>query len=125
MAGGLKPHGSDRPDPRKVSHTAYVKQKKRFLAVHKYCARYSWAHSTQIHHVRGKLGPLLTDERFWLPVSFAGHRWIHDHPDEARAKGLLAAIGEWNMPTEAGAALPAHQGRQGFFVGRNAAGECE
>jgi len=52
----------------------------------------------QIHHRNGRLGSLLMDKRFWIPVSREGHRKIHDAPDWARANGLLAHIGEWNMP---------------------------
>lgn len=50
--------------------------------------------ATDVHHQRGKVGPLYLDERFWLPVSRAGHRWIHDHPRESRALGLIG--GPWN-----------------------------
>ena len=56
---------------------------------------------TQNHHKRGRLGALLMDKRFWIPVSARGHRKIHDAPDWARANGLLAHIGEWNMPVPA------------------------
>lgn len=34
---------------------------------------------------------LYRNKRYWLAVSAEGHRWIHDHPDEARAHGWLCA----------------------------------
>lgn len=54
--------------------------------------------ATMMHHVRGRLGVLLADERYLMAVSFEGHCWIHDHPDEARKRGWLAQPGEWNKP---------------------------
>jgi hypothetical protein len=51
---------------------------------------------TEVHHIRGRLGKLLLDQNYWLAVSAEGHRWIHDHPGEARAHGWLCAKGDWN-----------------------------
>jgi hypothetical protein len=48
------------------------------------------------HHIRGKLGPLLMDQRFWTPVCRFHHWWIGAHPAVARALGLLPPAGEWN-----------------------------
>jgi hypothetical protein len=54
-----------------------------------------------VHHTRGRSGRLLLMEEFWIAVSRRGHRWIHDHPAEARRAGLLCALGEWNtMPKD-------------------------
>ena len=50
------------------------------------------------HHTRGRLGPLLCDTRFWLPVCFEHHRWIHENITAARALGLICQPGEWNTP---------------------------
>lgn len=52
--------------------------------------------ATDVHHVRGKVGKLLIDKRFWLLVSRRGHCWIDSHPDEARALGWLCRKGNWN-----------------------------
>jgi hypothetical protein len=46
------------------------------------------------HHIRGKLGPLLRDQRYWLPVCRKAHAWIDAHRAEARKRGWLA--GPWN-----------------------------
>jgi hypothetical protein len=50
----------------------------------------------QVHHKRGRLGPLLIDERHWLAVSQKGHDLIHANPVLARAHGWLCAPGQWN-----------------------------
>ena len=55
--------------------------------------------TADVHHSRGRLGPLLMDQRFWTPACRRCHDWIRDHTAEARALGLLAPAGEWNtMP---------------------------
>ena len=41
-----------------------------------------------IHHVFGR-GKYLLVESTWLPVCRACHRYIHDHPDQARTLNLL------------------------------------
>lgn len=44
-----------------------------------------WA--TTIHHKKGRIGPLLTDRRYFLSVCMEGHRWIEAHPIEAKKLG--------------------------------------
>lgn len=73
----------------------YAKKRKAFLDG-KRCAVFPHLEATEIHHVRGRLGPLLLDERHWLAVSRAGHLWIDAFRDEARAKGWLAQRGDWH-----------------------------
>lgn len=53
------------------------------------------------HHIRGRLGTLLRDKRYWLAVSMEGHDWIHTHPHKAQALGWLAGPGEWNVEVPA------------------------
>lgn len=53
------------------------------------------------HHIRGKVGPLLLDERYWLPVCRTCHIKM-DLPNfrtEAIKRGWLAGPGEWNKTT--------------------------
>ena len=76
-------------------HKEYIKLKRAFLA-DKQCSVYPWFKATEVHHIRGRLGPLLTDQRYWLPVSPKGHQWIHGNPHDARAQGYLAHLGQWN-----------------------------
>jgi hypothetical protein len=54
--------------------------------------------TTEVHHKQGRVGyadefardndiPLLLDERFFLGVSRSGHRWIEEHPEQAKERG--------------------------------------
>lgn len=45
--------------------------------------------TTDVHHMAGRYGKLLNDERHWMAVSRIGHKWIHDNPNEARKLGWL------------------------------------
>lgn len=51
-----------------------------------------------VHHTRGRVGSLLTDWRYWLPVCRRCHEWIQQNPRSAREVGLLCATGWWNVP---------------------------
>lgn len=56
---------------------------------------------TQNHHMRGRLGPLLMDQRFWIPVCSEAHRWLDANREQARKYGLLCRVGEFNtVPKE-------------------------
>ena len=69
----------------------YSAQRKAFLAkpFNFYCRVDTTQPATQIHHQRGRVGKLLLDERYWIPVSAEGHRWIHDNPAKAREMGFI------------------------------------
>jgi len=43
----------------------------------------------EIHHGRGRVGPMLNDQRYWWYLCRAHHRYLHDHAREARKLGLL------------------------------------
>lgn len=43
--------------------------------------------ATEIHHMKGRVGLLLTDERYWIPVSREGHLKIELNPVWAKEKG--------------------------------------
>ena len=75
----------------------YRKRVKEWL-VGKRCAVYRDLLATQCHHIRGRIGTLLLDERFWFPVSEAGHWLINHRRRLARSKGWLCPIGQWNVP---------------------------
>lgn len=53
---------------------------------------------SQVHHKRGRLGPLLMDKRGWLGVSTQGHCWIDAHRELARQLGFLCQRGDWHRP---------------------------
>ena len=54
--------------------------------------------SAEIHHRRGRVGPLLTDKRYWSAVCRRAHDFIGRHPEIARKAGLLCEKGQWNTP---------------------------
>lgn len=62
--------------------------------------KYGWpisARLNEVHHTRGRRGPLLRDRRFWLAVSKQGHRWVHANPARARELGFLCPLGQWEV----------------------------
>lgn len=46
-----------------------------------------WNRAEQVHHMRGRIGALLLDERFWLPVCAAHHHKITTEPTWAIGSG--------------------------------------
>ena len=82
----------------------YSALKKSFLRLHLWCGVMPLHRATQVHHSRGRLGALLTDTRYLVPVSVEGHAWIHANPDKARSTSwmgipLLCEKGKWNTAT--------------------------
>lgn len=45
-------------------------------------------YATDVHHMKGKIGDLLFDTRWWKAGCRVCHRYIEDHPEEARQRGL-------------------------------------
>lgn len=79
----------------------YLKRKKIFLQEHPLC---EWwlkhglkVKATELHHERGRRGPLLLNEKFWHSASASGHAKIHKHIMLARSLGLLAPQGKWGV----------------------------
>ena len=55
------------------------------------------SHKTKdVHHQRGRVGSLLLDQRYWIPVCRECHDWIGANPQQARAAGLICEAGKWN-----------------------------
>ncbi len=78
----------------------YIKSKRRFLKENPVCQCCFDAKSSELHHRNGRLAALLTLEKFWIALCSTCHRFVHDHPSWARARGLLCAQGQWNkQPT--------------------------
>lgn len=44
--------------------------------------------ATQVHHRRGRIGALLTDERYWSALCGPCHRWVTEHPARAYDLGI-------------------------------------
>jgi hypothetical protein len=57
-------------------------------------------YSESLHHVRGRRGKLLIDERWIKDACLKSHRWIHDHPEQAQKMKLLAGPGQWGVQPE-------------------------
>lgn len=49
-----------------------------------------------IHHLRGRLGPLLRDKRYWMSACRPCHDFLHANPQAARNWGMMANTGQWN-----------------------------
>ena len=43
--------------------------------------------SSEVHHMKGRIGDLLFDTRFFLPVCRAHHNYIENHPRESYEAG--------------------------------------
>lgn len=81
--------------------TQYEALANEFKRVYPKCGVCAFGKTIDVHHSRGKLGPLLIDQRFWIPVCRTCHDWIGSNPDAARKltwNGIpvLCAKGEWN-----------------------------
>lgn len=63
----------------------YLKQRPTFLEG-KTCPVTGWP-ATQVHHMKGRIGDLLLDQRFWLAVSHEGHEKIENNPVWAKEQG--------------------------------------
>lgn len=93
---------SDKLAAAKRVYNARVKE----WLVGKPCAVYRTIPATQCHHQRGRIGRLLLDDRFWIPVSAAGHARIGSNPEwarhvfaflqDGRSLTLLCQRGQWN-----------------------------
>lgn len=94
-----------RSPKRAKQETAYLAANRGFLMCHRgqclVAARMLGVSAPvdQVHHMAGREGALLNDERHWLAVSAIGHAWIRDHGNEARDQGWLYEINEWQKPS--------------------------
>lgn len=73
----------------------YGKERRAFLMLHPLCDACreidptKQRGSTDVHHRHGRTGKNYLDQSTWLAVCRPCHDWIHTHPGQARAKGLL------------------------------------
>jgi len=66
----------------------YAKLRKVYLHCHPTCeVKGCEAPSTELHHRRGRVGDLLTDESNFLAVCRPHHNYIESHPAEAKEHG--------------------------------------
>lgn len=66
----------------------YKERRRLFLLKHPRCAVFPVLKATEIHHKAGRVGDLLNDERYWLPVSRKGHVEIELNPKWAKDMGF-------------------------------------
>lgn len=43
--------------------------------------------TTDVHHMRGRVGNLFLDERYWIALSREGHRYVEENPEWAKEQG--------------------------------------
>lgn len=58
------------------------------------------APATEVHHIYGRNGSLLCDERGFCPSCFNCRLWPHENPVEARAAGVLGEAWQWGVPID-------------------------
>lgn len=44
--------------------------------------------ATTVHHTKGRIGLLLNDVTFWVGLCINCHKWVEEHPKEAKELGL-------------------------------------
>jgi hypothetical protein len=83
----------------------YFSRHREFLKRHPVCGiclvrGLNPAPATEVHHMRGRIGRLLADERFWCPSCRSCREFPHENPTRARELGILAPVSEWNVYPE-------------------------
>lgn len=82
---------------RSVALKEYEAVKAKFLAVRQRCERCNRLGACgplEVHHLRGRVGPLLCDVRHWAALCRECHTWIHEHPASATLAGWLGPWGK-------------------------------
>lgn len=84
---------------RSSQNKEYLKLRKEFLErpENKWCpvclrglnGVQSVTRATEIHHINGREGIALCDEKNWVALSTIGHRWVHANPKQAMKHGLM------------------------------------
>lgn len=73
-------------------HGLYVIESQAWL-VGKRCARCGTDQNLTVHHMAGREGPLLRDQRHWLPLCLSFplrcHDWVEHHKEEAARLGWI------------------------------------
>ena len=77
-------------DKRRKQESEYGKKRIAYLTAHQVCeVRHAGCmyEATDIHHKAGRVGDLLTDERYFLAVCRKCHNHVEEHPAWAKEKG--------------------------------------
>ena len=84
-----------RTPKRAAQERLYLKRRKEWI-IGKPCAAMPCNEmAEEVHHARGRIGSLLLDERFWIPLCQKHHEQVHRQPEWARTQGLLCEKGKW------------------------------
>jgi len=43
--------------------------------------------TTDVHHMKGRIGSLLLDTRYWVALSREGHKFVEENPEWAKENG--------------------------------------
>lgn len=82
----------NRSPKRAKQEREYSKVRKEFLLANPLCEaripQLCTTDSVQVHHKAGRIGDLLTDVRYFLPVCDACHKWVELHPLESKELNL-------------------------------------
>lgn len=76
---------------RAAQNREYLKVRYAYLMTSDHCAARVTGctlTATQIHHKRGRIGELLCDTSYFLPVCMNCHEWIEKHPQLAKELGF-------------------------------------
>ena len=79
-----------RSKKRSIQEKEYQKKRLEFLSrpENHRCRVFPKLRATQVHHMKGRIGDLLTDEHWFLPVSDPAHKKIELNPDWAKENGF-------------------------------------
>lgn len=70
----------------------YRKRRKEYMAIHPVCEHPGCDQpATELHHMRGRIGSLLTDPRWYRALCNRHHREVETHPEDAKKLGLSAS----------------------------------
>lgn len=72
---------------RKREQRTYMKRRAEFLRTHSVCAICQLRPSTELHHMRGRVGSLFLDERYWMGLCSEDHRTVTENPSWAYEQG--------------------------------------
>lgn len=76
-------------------HAQYSTARRKFLKDHPVCqVKFDGCSkvATEVHHKNGRRGKRLTDESGFVASCRACHAHIHNHPDQARKRGVLGSF---------------------------------
>lgn len=75
-------------DKRKVENAKYLVLRIEFLGKpeNQKCP-ITGKHTTDVHHMKGRIGSLLLDTRYWVALSREAHKFVEENPEWAKENG--------------------------------------